>query len=647
MIKKVAKTANYVYSSSDFKILTVFVGGSILSADTHGRHSGRRDSSVKQRISEQRIAAVRECMPAYLQDRGVSDLRRKFRCLSASHIDKHPSMSYKADLQIVKCFSCGYTRNIIGLYADEHEFDEKKDFQRIIEALEEKYLGRSESHLFCTSHPYLTGRGLSDRTIQYFRVLEHDTYQLGEMNLGPCITIPYSFCENPYVIVRLTNQKKFFKPAGQSEPIFHEEWLLQNEPVVIVESAICAMSVWQAGYHSIALNGTGLSRLKIFLSQHKESLPMLVLCLDQDKEGQNAQQILHTFLEEQMIRHQQVIGLFGQKDPNDLLCTKDGEDRLRQIIQDALDVKNELPRSVASILNERLYQWLDAEKNALFFSGIEGLDQKLGGLSARFYMIGGTPSVGKTSFLLQLAITFAKQRKHVLYLSYESGESDLIYKALSMISTEIDAPFAYSDIRKIDKSQIEPAVDALSVIASYLHIDDSCPGKDQIEKLLKAFDEPPVLLIDYLQIMPVGKGRQSNKEKIDELMDWLYRYTKNNRIPTFAISSFNRNSYHGSSGLDAFKESGSIEYSSDIVFTLQLRAFSEDKIFQSDYHLAERKKRIEEECQRDVRKMELVCQKNRYGEAWFKIPLDFHVKYSLFLESNIKETRRKSYQRKS
>ena len=594
---------------------------------------------MAERISEERIAAVRSCMPAYLRDHGVSNLNRKFKCLSANHEDRHPSMSYKADLQIVHCFSCNYTRNVIGLYADEHGLDEKKDFQFIIEALENKYLGGCH----CEQQPYLEKRGLSSKTIQYFRVIEHKTYQLGKMKLGACITIPYSFESNPYVIARLTDRKKFFKPAGIPEPIFHEEFLLQRQPVVIVESAICAMSVWQAGFHSVALNGTGTVRLEEFLIQHKESLPLLVLCFDQDEEGQKAQVKFQKFLDEQEIQYRIIPRLNGKKDPNSLLCSEGGEEALRQIIQGCIDKRSNLPESIESFLGEALYQWINEDNQAAFSSGIEGLDQKLGGLSSKFYMIGGIPSAGKTSFLLQLALTFAKQHRHVLYLSYEAGKKELIYKALSLISTEVDAPFAYSNIRKTSKEKIEIAASALSVIAPYLHIEEDSPQKEKIKELLQSFDEPPILMIDYLQIMPVGKGKQSNKEKIDELMDWLYQYTKNHHIPTFAISSFNRNNYHGDSGLDAFKESGSIEYSADVVFTLQLRIFSEEKVFQSDYHLAERKKRIKEECSKEIRKMELVCQKNRYGEAWFRIPLDFHVKYSLFLEDNVKEVRRKAF----
>lgn len=602
---------------------------------------------MSQRISEERVAAIRSCLPAYLRDRGVTDTSRKFKCLSASHIDKHPSMSYKAEYQIVKCFSCGYTRDIIGLYADEKGLDKKHDFQKIIEELEARYLGKSEEK---TSNPvnnsYLKARGLKSDTITHFHVQEYEKYVLGEMKFGRCIVIPYSFDPHPYTIVRLVEKKKFFKPADTVEPIFHVEELSQSEPVVIVEASICAMSVWQAGYHAIALNGTGTTRLEEYLQSKAADIPLLILCLDQDRAGRIAQERLHQVLNRLGIRHKQITNLYGCKDPNELLCAEDGERNLHRAIQDAIDGQSELPKSIEKALSEHLYQWLDTEKEDRFYSGIESFDQAIGGFCSRFYMIGGIPSSGKTSFFLQLALAFAKQHRHVLYLSYEASEQELIYKALSLISTEVDVPFSSSDIATTQRDKLETSVSALSTIGKYLHIDDSCPGREQIEQLLGQFPEPPILMIDYLQVIPIGKGRMSDKEKVDELMNWLYLYTKERHIPTFVISSFNRNSYYAPASLDSFKESGSIEYRADYIFALQLQVFSQDKIFQSDYHLSERKKKIEEELKREVRKMELVCLKNRYGEVWFRTNLDFHTKYSLFLESDVKEARRKVYQKR-
>lgn len=66
---------------------------------------------------------VRHSLASYLESQGIN-LRKNFHCLSGSHADNKPSMSYKASgnngYPFVHCFACGATYDTISLIAHDY-----------------------------------------------------------------------------------------------------------------------------------------------------------------------------------------------------------------------------------------------------------------------------------------------------------------------------------------------------------------------------------------------------------------------------------------------------------------------------------------------------------------------------------------------
>ena len=87
-----------------------------------------------------------------------------------------------------------------------------------------------------------------------------------------------------------------------------------------------------------------------------------------------------------------------------------------------------------------------------------------------------------------------------------------------------------------------------------------------------------------------------------------------------AISSFNRASYSEKVTLEAFKESGAIEYGSDVLIGLQLKGAG-SKNFDST-----------EEKKKDPREVELVILKNRNGKTGDTIPYRYYPMFNYFEE---------------
>lgn len=72
--------------------------------------------------------------------------------------------------------------------------------------------------------------------------------------------------------------------------------------------------------------------------------------------------------------------------------------------------------------------------------------------------------------------------------------------------------------------------------------------------------------------------------------------------------------------MEAFKESGAIEYSSDVLLGLQLKGAGE-----KNFDAAEAK-------EKKPRELELVVLKNRQGPAGKKIPFNYYPMFNYFEE---------------
>ena len=61
-------------------------------------------------------------LPAYLAGKGI-DIRHPFHCLSITHADHHPSMSYRPKTNTVQCYGCGEHGDIFDVIRMEYGLD--------------------------------------------------------------------------------------------------------------------------------------------------------------------------------------------------------------------------------------------------------------------------------------------------------------------------------------------------------------------------------------------------------------------------------------------------------------------------------------------------------------------------------------------
>lgn len=245
------------------------------------------------------------------------------------------------------------------------------------------------------------------------------------------------------------------------------------------------------------------------------------------------------------------------------------------------------PRSAADYLADFRQKIKDSASNPPISTGFANLDGLLdGGLYAGLYFIGAISSLGKTTFTLQIADNLAKQGQDVLILSLEMARDELIAKSISRLtflaaSERRNAKTTRSILSKYDKCNqtekdlIDGAIASYAEYAQHIYIEEGIGDigvediKERVKQHIAYTGNKPVIVIDYAQILATYDTHLSDKQATDRNVTELKRLSRDYNIPVIAISSFNRDNYSEPLNLTAFKESGSIEYSSDTLIGLQ------------------------------------------------------------------------------
>ena len=128
------------------------------------------------------------------------------------------------------------------------------------------------------------------------------------------------------------------------------------------------------------------------------------------------------------------------------------------------------------------------------------------------------------------------------------------------------------------------------------------------------------MIIDYLQILAPYDMKASDKQNTDKAVLELKRLSRDYKIPVIGISSLNRQNYNAPISMEAFKESGAIEYSSDVLIGLQLKG-----VGSKDFDVNTAKKK-------HPREVEVVILKNRNGSTGDRVDYEYYSMFNYFRE---------------
>ena len=241
--------------------------------------------------------------------------------------------------------------------------------------------------------------------------------------------------------------------------------------------------------------------------------------------------------------------------------------------------------AVSYYLNDFLQEIQRNRKGGAIPTGFENLDEKFDGvLYPGLYFIGANSSLGKTTLILQIADNIAESGRGVLVFSLEMSRNELIAKSLSRMSLlkslEIYRHTKYAKTTRgilrgkynnIEGDLISQSLREYAEFGQNLHISEGLGNvgvkqiKDKILQYISHKETPPVVIIDYLQILAPYSEKMTDKQNTDKNVLELKRLSRDFQIPVIGISSFNRENYKTPVSMASFKESGAIEYSCDIL----------------------------------------------------------------------------------
>ena len=225
--------------------------------------------------------------------------------------------------------------------------------------------------------------------------------------------------------------------------------------------------------------------------------------------------------------------------------------------------KRKLGLDVESFLRHLSQQVVGVE------TGLTQLDKRLGGLPGLFSII-GEPKSNKSTFALQIAIHNAMIGNPVLFVDQENGKYRTAKRAMCHIYNE-----SWSGLRKMQG--LGEKYQGLSKLPLYWHF-----GKVDPEDIDGAIDEMLTLhpgkrvlvIIDSLQ--SVARNLSDLRMSIDQwLLDIEALKLKYDGKVSIGIICEKRRGTYGEAAVDAAKESGRIEYKTEM--QLDMRN-SEDQV---------------------------------------------------------------------
>lgn len=612
----------------------------------------------------------------------------------------------------LKCFKCGFSGDIFDLYQKEHNISQQDSFTEVLSALgynlgnenkkhsnkltgakntmqkkepqkvrirEEQYTRPKEDRLEDQEAlNYIHSRGITLGTARRFGLFYMPEWvspkaEGGETTPLPSKRICIPTSEGGYTARAIEQGNPKYSKMKHGPGGFLNLDALgvdSEEPVFITEGEFDALSLLEIGADAVSVGSVSmLSRFAEMLEEYDTRRP-IVICLDNDQAGQKAQQ---NFLENLSKPAFFCIGgeITGDyKDANEFLVNNRGQfektvqatiERVKTLkaIQDAQQIRQ---TNIAGFMSTFQDHIQDSSRVKPISTGFNSIDKPLGGgLYPGLYFLGAISSLGKTTFMLQVAENISKGGTDVLFFSLEMSKDELIAKTISRLTYEIslyngrgvqDAKTTlgildgnrYQHYHKPELELIEQAMNRYTKEnAPQMWIFEGVGdiGVIEIRKAIKKHihmtGKRPVVFIDYLQILSPYDIKATDKQNTDKAVLELKRISRDFSIPVLAISSLNRESYTAPVNVSSFKESGAIEYSADVLIGMQLDGMD----YQKGDAKEKRTIRINElmDAAQDKQRsgQPVTCQikilKNRNGPKENRVLLDFTARFNDYRES--------------
>ena len=524
----------------------------------------------------------------------------------------------------------------------------------------------SKCHAVAGQTDYFAKRGITQESIDRFQLGYDPAYD--EKNVGyrpwKAVIIPTSpetfEARNTEVDPNSAeNGKNKYRKHGSSR-IFNISSLQEEKdrPIFVCEGVFDAISIIQSGGQAVGL-GSAVN-YKYLVAELDKIVPArpLIIAFDADETGKDNAGKLEAELQRRKVPYLMASDLYGEyHDANDMMLKapeklKESIARIYAASADIPDPKDEAKNEyLKTSAGKSLKAFMEAIQAAAgrprLSTGFKPIDDALdGGIYTGFYIVGAISSLGKTTLTLQIADNLAKQGRDVLFFSLEQSKFDLMSKSISRETclycrkSGIDTRNAKSnlgimdgrrwpDFNATERTVVNEAFRAYRDYAKHVFIFEGIGNISvaEIRERIKAHisitgNAHPIVFIDYLQILKAAEGdeRASDKQIVDHNVTALKQLSRDFDIPIIAVSSLNRQNYSEKINMAAFKESGAIEYGSDVLIGLQLTGAGETGFD------------VDKAKEENPRKIDFCILKNRNGKTTAKgLPMMFFPMFNCFM----------------
>ena len=430
--------------------------------------------------------------------------------------------------------------------------------------------------------------------------------------------------------------------------LFNAEALDQAvKPVFVVEGEIDAMSIVEAGGEAVGLGSASNVRLLLERLRGNHPAQPLILALDNDERGRKASEELAAGLKAENLPYFVYNPCGEWKDANEALQMAP-ESFLRGVGDGERLPEIERLTYRQTSLQGHLQAFVDGIAKSVdtpcLPTGFAALDKALdGGLYEGLYIVGAISSLGKTTLVTQIGDQAAAAGQDVLMFSLEMAKTELMAKSISRhtlalaLERKLGTVCAktargitdgrrYAQYSEKERGIIRDAVTRYGEYADHLFVAEGVGDidvtaiRERIARHIEMTGRTPLVIVDYLQIIAPHNERATDKQNMDKAVLELKRISRDYKLPVIAVSSLNRMSYGQKISMEAFKESGAIEYSSDVLIGLQLRGAGD-----ANFDPTEAKKK-------NPRQIEAVILKNRNGCVGDKLEFEYYPMFNFFRE---------------
>ncbi len=265
----------------------------------------------------------------------------------------------------------------------------------------------------------------------------------------------------------------------------------------------------------------------------------------------------------------------------------EAERKLTDIIQNRpkqggfLSVNDLLKQAV-----ERIDQLFNNDEDITGIStGFDDLDERTSGWQpADLVIVAGRPSMGKTSFAMNMAEhAVLNQDKPVLVFSLEMPANQLIMRMMSSLGKIDQTKMRSGNLSEDDWPRLSSAASRLK--DRPLYIDDT-PGitpmelRNRVRQIAREQGDPGLIVVDYLQLMSGSVPTDNRTNEISQISRELKTIAREFNCPLIALSQLSRNLEHRPNKRPInsdLRESGAIEQDADvIVFIYRDEVYNED-----------------------------------------------------------------------